>query len=336
MPDTDVLILGGRETRALLAGREREIIAAVRDAYVTHGRGETSLPHSTFLRFPDNPDNRIIALPAYLGGDFRVAGMKWIASFPGNLARGMERASAVIVLNSAETGRPQAILEGSLVSAKRTAASATLAALTLHAGTVERAGLIGCGLINFEVARFLRAVFPTLEGFVLYDVDAARASEFAAKCVREFGPVEVETAADAARVLASSTLVSLATTALAPNISDLSNCPRGTTILHVSLRDLTAEAILAADNVVDDIDHVCRAQTSVHLAEQLGGSRDFIRCTLADILDGRAAATAGDGRVVVFSPFGLGVLDLAVARLVYEWALRGGVGTSLSGFLPDG
>ncbi|HEU4596771.1 MAG TPA: 2,3-diaminopropionate biosynthesis protein SbnB [Pyrinomonadaceae bacterium] len=336
MPETDILILGGRETQALLAGRERDIIEAVRDAYVTHGRGESSLPHSTFLRFPDNPDNRIIALPAYLGGDFGVAGLKWIASFPGNLERGMERASAVLVLNSTETGRPEAILEASLISAKRTAASAALAAQTLHSGPVERAALVGCGLINFEIARFLRTAFPSLKGFVIYDIKEARASEFAARCAREFGPVEVETVADAGRALASAGLISLATTALSPNIRDLSACPAGATILHVSLRDLTPETILSSDNVVDDVDHVCRAQTSVHLAEQLTGARGFIRCTLADILDGRAAARGGDGRAVVFSPFGLGVLDLAVGKLVYEEGRRGGVGTTLGAFLPGG
>jgi N-[(2S)-2-amino-2-carboxyethyl]-L-glutamate dehydrogenase len=333
MRDGDIAILRGSEVRAVLAGRELELIQAVRIAYETHGDGDSSLPHSIFLTFPGQPRDRIIALPAYLGGADRIAGVKWVSSFPDNLQLGLDRASAVVILNSSQTGRPEAVLEGSVISAKRTAASAALAAqCLLKESEVGRVGIIGCGLINFEVARFLRAVFPEAETFVLFDKDEARVKQFGNKKI--FNEVRVEVAKDVSTVLRNCPLISIATTALKPHIGDLRECSPGSAILHVSLRDLTPEAILACDNVVDDIDHVCRAQTSVHLAEQLVGHRKFIRCTLADILKGRAPATNGSEAVSVFSPFGLGVLDLAVSKLVRDLALQRGLETVVGSFLP--
>jgi N-[(2S)-2-amino-2-carboxyethyl]-L-glutamate dehydrogenase len=87
--------------------------------------------------------------------------------------------------------------------------------------------------------------------------------------------------------------------------------------------------------VVDDVDHVCRAQTSVHLAEQLTGARDFVRCALADILSGRAEARRDARGIVVFSPFGLGILDLAVGKLVRDLALKQNQGTIIRSLLPE-
>jgi 2,3-diaminopropionate biosynthesis protein SbnB len=330
-----MLILRGEEVRHLLAGRETEVLDAVRDAYRAHASGETEVPHSLFLRLPGEGANRIIALPAYLGGREPVAGVKWIGSFPANIRAGMERASAVIVLNSTASGRPEAILEGSVISAARTGACAAVAAAAmLPGGGGSRIGVLGCGVINFEVVRFLGVACPPLAAVQLYDIDRGRAERFARRCQDTFPHVEVAIAGGFADLLRGNRLISIATTASAPHIERLDGSAPGSVVLHVSLRDLSPALILECDNVVDDADHVCRERTSLHLAEQLTGGRDFIRCSIGEVLLGSAPARAGDERTTVFSPFGLGILDLALASLVVRLATERGIGLRIDDFLP--
>jgi 2,3-diaminopropionate biosynthesis protein SbnB len=337
MREGDLLIFTGDEVSSILASQELELIKTVRMAYETHAKEKSSLPYSTFLRFPNDPNNRIIALPAYLGDEFDVAGIKWIASFPHNLERGLDRASAIVILNSMLTGRPKAIMEGSIISAKRTAASAALAAQLLHNGeNLTELGLIGCGLINFEIVRFALAIFPNLKKLVAFDKNINRANSFKYNVLNEFGKIEeVEIAIDVNIVLREVLLVSIATNALKSHINDISICNPGTTLLHISLRDIDPKSILSCDNIVDDIDHICRANTSIHLAEQLVKNRDFIRCSIADITRGLTSARKDINSVTVFNPFGLGILDIAVGNLVYDLGLNQGLGTTVESFLPN-
>ena len=111
-------------------------------------------------------------------------------------------------------------------------------------------------------------------------------------------------------------------------------CPPGATLLHVSLRDLAPAAVLGCDNVVDDVDHVLRAGTSLHLAEQRTGGRGFIRCSLPEVLRGEAPPRRSADGVVVFSPFGLGILDLAVGELAVRRVTEAGGGRLVDRFLP--
>jgi len=258
----------------------------VKLAYETHSQGNTALPHSSFLRFPGNEQDRIIALPAYLGGEFDTAGIKWIASFPGNIALGEERASAVLLLNSTQTGHLKAILESSVISAKRTAAIAALAAKYLGGEQLlTTVGIIGCGLINFETVRFLLSARPEIVKLFIYDLSQERAERFKSKCQQLSEEIEVSVLESSDAIFKNASIVSLATTAIKPYIFDLGEWHNSAgIILHTSLRDLSPEIILSADNIVDDIDHVCRSQTSIHLTEQKVGNRDFIRCTLSEIL----------------------------------------------------
>jgi ornithine cyclodeaminase len=332
----DILILKSSEVDSLLATREVEVMEITRRAYLAHADGDSSLPHSNFLRFPNNHGNRIIALPAYLGAEFGVAGLKWISSFPGNLESGQDRASAVLILNSAQTGRPQSIIEASIISAKRTAASASLAAQQLQGqNRASCVGLIGAGLISFEIARFLLAGCHEIRKLVVFDIEPERSEFFRTRCEHVFKGIEIEIADELGSVLSECPLISLATTATHPHVTDLSRCRPGSTILHISLRDLAPEVILSCANIVDDIDHVCRAETSIHLAEQRVGHRDFIRGTLADVLNGSIAPRRDPEDILVFSPFGLGVLDVALGNFVRELALKENLGTVINSFLPE-
>ena len=80
MSGSDLTVIGAPDIEAALQDHETQVIDAVKQAYETHARGASSLPHSSFLRFPDSDKDRIICLPAYLGDEYQLAGVKWIAS----------------------------------------------------------------------------------------------------------------------------------------------------------------------------------------------------------------------------------------------------------------
>lgn len=331
--DNGLLVLSGPDVQSLLNGRNREVIEAVKHAYIEHQAGHSFLPHSVFVRFPERVKERIIALPGYLGGKSEIAGIKWISSFPGNHDLGISRASAIMVLNSLQTGRPEVVLEGSLISAARTAASAALAADVLHApGGIETLGVVGCGLINREIVRFVASLGRKIGKIVVYDLDRSRADQFGQALAPVTGNVPVQACGTLGELMAQSTVISFATTAVEPTVTDLSMCRPASTILHVSLRDLVADVVLGTDNIVDDVDHALRAQTSLHLAEQKVGHRDFVRATLAEVLTGAKPPRRRANDIVVFSPFGLGVLDLAVAQLLMQQAVGTHCGTRVESF----
>ena len=334
MSGNDLLIIGASEVEAALQGREQGVLEAVRKAYEMHSLGASSLPHSSFLRFPDSDRDRIICLPAYLGGEYQLAGVKWIASMPDNVARGMERASAVIILNDRVTGRPRAIVEGSIVSKHRTAASAALASQVLAPGEPEAIGFIGCGPINTAIAQYLTTVWPKVNRLMAFDLDPARAELFGEGLLAQRSGAEFKVGASLEEVLSKCPMVAFGTTAIAPYVEDLETCPAGATILHVSLRDLKAGVILSNHNIVDDLDHVNRAATSIHLASEQEGHTDFVHSSLGEILLGHAKLPQRDDRKIIFSPFGLGVLDLAVADLVQNSLADDSHGTLVKSFLP--
>ena len=317
-------VISGAQVQRALAGREKQVMELVEATYRLHGAGDSVNPPSYFLRFPDRPTARIIALPASIGGPIRVDGLKWISSFPDNVASGIPRASAVLILNDHDTGYPFACLESSIISATRTAASAALGADRLTQGRARptRIGFIGTGLIARYIHTFLAGTGWSFDEIGVHDLSVDSAAGFRGHLERSGVAGRITVHDSAEQLIRSSDLVVFATVSSKPHIHDVSWFADNPVVLHVSLRDLAPEILLASTNIVDDVEHCLKADTSPHLVEQLTGNRDFLDGTLDDVLSGRVSIPAD--KPVVFSPFGLGVLDLAVGKYVYDEIARSG------------
>ena len=222
-------------------------------------------------------------------------GLKWISSFPENVAAGIPRASAVLILNDHDTGYPFACLESSIISATRTAASAALAADWLSRGRPRptRVGFVGMGLIARYIHTFLAGTGWSFDEIGVHDLSADSAAGFRgyleqsgsrrpghrARQRRGVDPLQRPGGVRHRRRPSRTS-------------SDVSWFDHNPLVLHVSLRDLAPEILLASTNIVDDVEHCLKANTSPHLVEQLTGNRDFLDGTLGRC-DGRTGVGAG-------------------------------------------
>jgi ornithine cyclodeaminase len=328
-------VISGAQVHRAISGREVQVTEMIEAAYRLHGQGATVNPDSYFLRLPDQPSSRIIALPASVKGDVLVHGMKWVSSFPENADTGLPRASAVVILNDPESGYPFACLEGSIISAARTAASAALAARTLSEKRRVRPasiGFIGVGLIARYIHSYLSGNGFKFDKLGVYDLSIASTEGFTEYLAKTDGS-QIVKHGTAESLIRSSDLIVLATIAAEPHIHDPRWFAHNPLVLHISLRDLSPEIILSSCNVVDDIQHCLKANTSPHLAEQQVRNRDFISGTLYDVLSDVVVPPAD--MPVVFSPFGLGVLDLTVAKYVYDRVTADGDLLTIPGFFHE-
>ncbi|MDQ3402098.1 MAG: 2,3-diaminopropionate biosynthesis protein SbnB [Actinomycetota bacterium] len=324
-------VVPGAVVGRILNASQDTVIDMVRQAYLLHEDSFSVNPDSYFLRFPDKPDSRVIALPGYLGGATDKIGLKWIASFPGNVASGKPRASAVLLLNDYETGYPIACLEAAGISAARTAASAALGAKHLQAPGQRSVAFVGAGVIARTIADYLVVAGIEIGELVVFDRDPSSAD----KLVEHVRPSCAVSArrVDSLDEALDADLVVFATTAGVPYVPVETKLRPEQVVLNISLRDLPPEMLLAANNIVDDIGHCLKAQTSPHLAEQLSGNREFVNGTLAGVL--RDEVVLDRGVPTIFSPFGLGILDIAVGDYVLRRARELGESIEIADFIGE-
>jgi N-[(2S)-2-amino-2-carboxyethyl]-L-glutamate dehydrogenase len=307
-------------------------IAIVEEALRLHAKGEAIAPRKASILWSDELDSderlgRVMAMPAYVGGDLDVVGMKWIPSVPDNPARGLPRGIGVVLLSDRETGLPIAVLDGTVVSAMRTGAIGGVAARALANPGSSIATLLGAGV---QARTQLMALERTLalEEVRVHDVVAGRAAEFCERERREgfrLAPVD-----DPAEACAGSAFVVAATMADEPFVPPDWLEP-GSVFISISSLDPTLELIAACDVWVTDVWEHETGHHSRPCARALAAgvvTREQV-VQLGDLLVGNVSGRTAQEQRIFVSPVGVGIEDVAEAWRVVRRARELGIGTPL-------
>jgi ornithine cyclodeaminase/alanine dehydrogenase-like protein (mu-crystallin family) len=175
----DVIAAGGLDMRMM--------INIVEKIFQLFNEGKVVMPNKIVMPLPpgERERGRMNALAAYIGGDWEVAGVKWIPGFPSNpYTRNLPRANALIVLSDTSTGMPRAVMDGTLLSAMRTGAVAGVAAKYLARKDSQIVALIGMGVQARTQAMALKETLPHLEEIRGYSRTKDKADKVA-KEIRE-------------------------------------------------------------------------------------------------------------------------------------------------------
>jgi 2,3-diaminopropionate biosynthesis protein SbnB len=332
-PSEGLLYLSRADVEAAAGPGSDVFVDAVTAAFALHARGRTVQPLKPYLRWRADGHiaDRIIAMPAYVGGEHPAAGLKWIGSKHDNPERtGLERASAVIVLNDPETHVPVAVMEGALISAARTAAVTAVAARHLAARGFRELSCVGCGPIGRRQVLTLLEQFPAVATVWLYDLKQTAAVGLAEALAAAHPKVEVRIAADAESAVRAGEVIVTATVADRPWLPAAWLGP-GAFLSNVSIMDAARDVFLSADKVVvDDWDQCNREGKIIHQLTTEGSfSKERLHAELGQIVVGDRPGREHDAEVILLNAMGMAVIDIACAKAVYDRAAAAKIGTWL-------
>ena len=313
--DRDLLVLtrGDLESLAL---SWTEIVDVLDDAFRQKAAGLVQNPPKPAVR--PRSDAFINAMPAYLEGSDRV-GIKWVAGFEQNRAKGLPYIYGVFVLTDAETGRPLALMDGGWLTEMRTA-GVTGVVLRSVPDRPRTVGIVGAGVQGRRHLELMLELQPSIEEVRVFDAVPEASRTLVALAGDRTGVVATSANEAVAGVDLAATMV---TVPLEPRLSCAATAPDAL-LLPVDYDDAMAPAAAneAALYVVDDL-----GQYGSVREEHFGAFRPPDG-ELAQVVAGELEVPEAGRRM--FLNMGIAMDDVALGARCYDRALELGVGTTIA------
>ena len=357
LSEPDMIKAGVKDMKSCVDVMENLLITLYKGDYVMGGANHNS--HGCMIMFPDDPqfpgmpknadDRRFMAMPAYLGGCYQMAGMKWYGSNVENKKVGLPRSILMMMLNDKDTGAPLALMSANLVSAYRTGGIPGVGAKYLARKDSRVVSIIGPGVMGKTSLAAFVSVCPNLDT-VKIKGRSQRSLDAFTRFIREELPQikNIEICDSVEEAVKDSDIISFTTTVR----DDVSSFPyiNGDWIKKGALISMPSAArfdddFLAGCKLVVDNSKLYEAWEEeysypTYPQVQIIGTKftdlkhdgkieaeDIIDIT--DIIEKRHPGRTSDDEIIVYSVGGMPVEDIAWGGTVYRNAVKLGIGIKL-------
>ena len=357
LSEPDMIKAGVKDMKSCVDVMEDLLITLYKGDYVMGGANHNS--HGCMIMFPDDPqfpgmpknadDRRFMAMPAYLGGSYQMAGMKWYGSNVENKKVGLPRSILMMILNDKDTGAPLALMSANLVSAYRTGGIPGVGAKYLARKDSRVVSIIGPGVMGKTSLAAFVSVCPNLDT-VKIKGRSQRSLDAFTRFIREELPQikNIEICDSVEEAAKDSDIISFTTTVR----DDVSSFPyiNGDWIKKGALISMPSAArfdddFLAGCKLVVDNSKLYEAWEEeypypTYPQVQIIGTKftdlkhdgkikaeDIIDIT--DIIEKRHPGRTSDDEIIVYSVGGMPVEDIAWGGTVYRNAVKLGIGIKL-------
>jgi len=322
------LVLSEREIQSLID--VEELSKALEKAHVEFSTGKAVMPVRLVVPVPEIK-GRITSMPAYLSED-KALGMKVVTYFPENPKQGLPIILATVFLFSTESGKLLAVMDGTYITAIRTACISAVATRALANPETPVLGVLGAGVQARAQIRTLCAV-RKIEEIKVYDVLEKSVQSLKEQLEPDLG-IKIEAVKTPEQAVRDVDLLVTVTTAKEP-IVRVDWLKPGIHINAIGshrpdLREIDGATMRRAKVVVDSREAVMAECGDVLLAIKEGAiGEEHIHAEIGEVLAGKKTGRTSAGEITLYKAVGIAIQDVATAKLVYQTAVEKKVGVNV-------
>lgn len=302
-------------------------VEVMREAFAAHARRRVQSPPRTVLRTGAGRGATLVMPAATKAGGAELLAVKVVSVFPENPRRGLRAIHGAVLVSDAETGVPQALLDGVALTAIRTAAACGLATDLLARPDSAVLAVFGSGVHARTHVEAMRAVRPITE-VRIYNPNTGSAEAMAEELSKSHSGLDgIRAVGSPGEALEGADVACMATTSRVPVFRDC-DVPDGIHINAIGAfkpedREVPGATVGRSLVVVDDLDSAMEEAGDLLIAIEEGRfSREAIHADLGGLVLGYFVGRSAPSQVTFFKSVGIAAQDVFAAQAVLRQAER--------------